>query len=186
MSFRLGLPFICLFFALSLFDGVKYPLMLVLAVLIHEGGHILAARMVKAPLTSLSVGIYGFSMAFDFTALSYGKECFVLLAGSGLGLITAGLAAGFSKSMAYFSAASVVMAVINLLPIRGLDGGEALSCILSLFFLPDRTHGIMKAVSWSAAILFWIASVWIQLRIRPNLSLLAASFYFLWRCIREP
>lgn len=181
MSFRLGLPFVCLFFALSLFDGVKYPLMLVLAVLIHELGHILAARLVKAPLSSFSCGIHGFSLAFDFTSLSFGKECFVLLSGSGLGLIAASLAMGLRDSFAYFSAVSAVMALLNLLPIRGLDGGTALSCVLGHFLLPDRSYKITKGISWCAALFFWGCAVWIQLRIHPNLSLLAASFYFLWR-----
>ncbi len=185
MSFQAGLPFVCLFFALALFDGVKYPLMLVFAVLIHEMGHILAARLVKAPITSLSVGVHGFSMAFDFTALSYGKECFVILSGSVTGLLTAAIAYGISDSLAYFSLVSAVMALLNLLPIRGLDGGEALSCILGCFFLPDRSCRICKAVSWIAAVMFWLAVIWIQLRIHPNLSLLAASFYFLWRSLSD-
>ncbi len=181
MSFHLGLPFLCLFFALSLFDGVKYPVMLVLAILIHECGHILAARLSKAPLSAFSVGLHGFSMAFDFSALSYGKECFVILAGSVLGLISAAFALGISHNLAYFSAVSAVMALLNLLPIRGLDGGEALSCILGNFFLPDRTFRICRAVSWVTSIAFWMAAVWIQLRIHANLSLLAAALYFLFR-----
>jgi membrane-associated protease RseP (regulator of RpoE activity) len=177
----LGIPFVCLFFVLSLFDGAKYPLMLVLAVLIHELGHILAARLVRAPLASFSCGLHGFSMAFDFTSLSFGKECFVLLAGSGLGLTAAALALGQRDSFAYFSAVSAALSLLNLLPIRGLDGGAALSCVLDHFLLPDRSYKIAKMISWCAALFFWLSAVWIQLRIHPNLSLLAASFYFLWR-----
>ncbi len=186
MAFQIGLPFVCLFFALALFDGVAYPLMLVLAVLIHEGGHILAARLVKAPLTSLSCGIHGFSLSFDFTSLSYPKECFILLSGSGAGLLSAAFAYGLTPAFAYFSAASAVLALVNLLPIRGLDGGEALACLLNCFLLPDRAHGVCKIVSWAAAILFWLCVLWIQLRIHPNLSLLAASFYLLWRLVKTP
>lgn len=181
MSFRFGLFFVCLFFALCLFDGVRYPLIPVLAVLIHELGHILAARLVRAPLTSFKVGLHGFSMAFDFTSLSYGKECFVLLSGSGFGLLTAALFLRTDGILACFSAVSAVMALINLLPIRGLDGGAVLFCVLDRFLLPHRSWRIAKAVSWTAAVLFWLAVVWIELRIRPNLSLLTASFYFLWR-----
>ena len=185
MSFRIGMPFICLFFALSLFDGVKYPFMLVLAVLLHEAGHILAARLVKAPLTSLKCGIQGFSLSFDFSALSYGREFFILIAGSVSGLICAAAAYGFNRNFVYFSVVSAVMAIVNLLPIRGLDGGEALACILDYFLLPEQSYRIAKAVSWIASLAFWMCVVWIQLRVHANLSLLAAALYFIWRSARD-
>ncbi len=181
MSFRMGFPFVCFFFALTLFDGVKYPFMTVLAVLVHELGHILAARLVKTPVSSLSCGIHGFSMAFDFSALSWGKECFIILSGSVAGLIAGTVLRGCGGGWAYFSEVSSVLAVLNLLPIRGLDGGAALFCVLNRFFLPHRSFAIAKTVSWVAALLFWLCAVWIQLRVQPNLSLLAASLYFLFR-----
>jgi len=184
MSFKIGLPFICLFFALSLFDGVKYPFMLVTAVIIHEMGHIAAARIVKAPISSLKCGIQGFSLEFDFSTISYIKEFFIIISGSIFGLCSAVTAYGISRDFAYFSAVSAVMSIINLLPICGLDGGEALYCILDAMLLPDRAYRISRAVSWVAAIFFWICVIWIQLRIHPNLSLLAAAMYFIWRSIR--
>ena len=177
----MGLPFVCFFFALSLFDGVKYPFMTLLAVLIHELGHILAARLVKTPISSLSCGIHGFSMTFDFSSLSWRKECFVILSGSMTGLIAASAVRGFGDGLAYFAQVSSVLSLLNLLPVRGLDGGEALFCILNRFLLPHRSDGIAKAVSWCTAVLFWLCAVWIQLRVHPNLSLLAASVYLLLR-----
>jgi len=155
--------------------------MLVLAVLIHEGGHILAARLAKAPLTAFTAGPQGFSLAFDFSALSYGRECFVLLSGSAAGLLASALAFAIDRDAAYFSAVSAVLSLVNLLPVKGLDGGAALSCVLSCFLLPDTVCRITGAVSLTAALLFWMAAVWIQLRIHVNLSLLAAALYFILR-----
>jgi len=51
--------------------------------------------------------------------------------------------------------------------------------------LPDRACAFLKVVSLITAGLFWMGAVWIQLRVHPNLSILAASFYFLWQSTKE-
>lgn len=181
MSFQISAPFICLFFAVSLFDGVKYPLMLIFAVGLHELGHILAASLVKAPCVSLRCGVQGLSLRFDFSALSHPREIFILTAGGLFGLLCAAAAYAFSPRLAYFSVVSVVLSLVNLLPVRGLDGGETLACVLDYFFLPDRAYRIEKVVSWVASLAFWVVALWIQLRVKVNLSLLAVALYFLWR-----
>ncbi len=185
MSFRLGVPFVCLLFAIALFDGVTHPFLLLAALLVHEGGHILAARLLGAPLLSFSSGVGGLSLTFDFSALSYPREMAILLSGSGMGLLTALLARLLRPDLVYFSAVSVSLALLNLLPIRGLDGGEALHCLLRCFCLPDRACRIMRAVSLLAAASFWLGVLWIQLRVRPNLSLLCAALFLLYRCTKE-
>ena len=185
MSFRLGLPFVCLLFAISLFDGVNHPFLLLLALLLHEAGHILTARLVGAPLLTFSAGLCGLSLSFDFSALSYPREMAVLLSGSGMGLFCALLSHLFRPESYYFPAVSASLAIVNLLPIRGLDGGEALHCLFRCFLLPDPACRIMKGISFLAAAAFWLATLWIALRIRPNLSLLAAATCLLFRCTKE-
>ncbi len=155
-------------------------LIIILAVFLHEAGHILAAKLFEIRINSLSLNPIGASLSFDFSSVGYLREGAVHIAGPLFGLLCAASAYIFFGSAAYrFLGISAVLSAVNLLPIIGLDGGALLKCILSLFFMPDSASVACRAVSHIFLIILWAGVLWIELRVGANLSLLAFVLFFI-------
>ena len=148
--------------------------LLLAAVLIHELGHIAAARLFGIPLVSFGIKTVGLSLAFDFSEAGYLCEAAVHSGGAAAGIISALLAVCLPLSFAkIYAGASLALALVNLLPIRSFDGGAILAAVLSEFFLPDTVWRITKAVSSLTVLLLWTAVLWIEMRVTANPGLLA-------------
>jgi len=148
------------------------------AALLHELGHILCARLLNIPLNGCSVRPCGALLTFDFSRTSYGREACVHLAGAGMGLLTAALSLGiFGKNAVFFAGVSVVLAAVNLLPVRGFDGGGVLHSLLSAVLSPETADGICRAVSLTVTLLLWTAVLWVELRVRADIAMLCFVLY---------
>ena len=144
-----------------------------IAVFVHEAGHILTARILGIPVLAFRPTGSGAVMTFDFTGTTYLREALVHLAGSVFGLLTAVLARGLLGARAnLFLGITAVLSFVNLLPIAGLDGGGVLRCVLSCLFQPERTEKICRIVSLSALLLLWTAVLRAEMRTAANFSLL--------------
>ncbi len=152
----------------------------VLAVILHEAGHILVAKLFGIRVNSLSLNPIGASLSFDFSSVGYIREGLVHLAGPLFGILCAASTyIFFGSTMHYFFGISTVLSAVNLLPITGFDGGALLKCILSLFFTPDSVSGTCRVVSYIFLIILWAGVLWIELRVGANLSLLAFVLFFM-------
>ena len=100
------------------------------ALVIHELGHLLAAKILGIPLVRFRLNPMGGVMTFDFSRSAYEREAAVHFSGPAAGLIS-GVIGWRILQDPFFTGISVVLACVNLLPIRGLDGGGILRCVLS-------------------------------------------------------
>lgn len=161
------------------------PFVFAAALLIHEAGHFLAAKLVGARVLSVKGAPLGILIKYDMLSVSPIKESIVCFAGSLCGILGAVLALLLNLTRYSFGVdfvlTSATLSFINLMPIKGLDGGEIFTCILESFTLPDKAHRISRAVSGSISIIFWIITMRIQLRHGINISMLIMSVYFLFR-----
>lgn len=158
-------------------------LLLLTAAVLHELGHILCASLLKIPFSGLSMRPCGAVMTFDFSGASYGREMCVHLAGPGTGILSAVCALlAFGEKAAYFAGLSVWLAVLNLLPVQGFDGGGVLACLMSMFLPPAQGFRICRAVSFVTVLLLWTAVLWIELRVRAELTLLLFILYIVISC----
>lgn len=152
--------------------------LLLAAVLLHETGHILCAVLLNIPFSGLAVRPCGAVMTFDFSGTTYLREMCVHLAGPGTGILSAVCALlAFGNTASYFAGLSVWLAVLNLLPVQGFDGGGVLSCLLSLFLPAETAYRVCRAVSVVTLFLLWTAVLWIELRVRAVLTLLLFILY---------
>ncbi len=85
----------------------------------------------------------------------------------------------FGERAEYFSGISVVLAVVNLLPVRGFDGGGVLHCLLSAVFPPEWSDKICRRVSLLMTLLLWTAVLWVELRVRADVYLLCFVLYIM-------
>ena len=163
------------------------PFVFASALLVHEIGHLLAAKAVGAKILSVKPSFLGLIIKYDLLSVSPIRESIVCISGSVLGIMSA-IAVILSDLAKYefgidYILISSTLSFMNLLPIIGLDGGEILLCILESFTLPDMAYKISKSISGSITIVFWAITIRIQMRHGINLSMLLVSVYLLYRSL---
>ncbi len=125
------------------------------AVLLHEAGHLAAARVLGIPFRRGVGRIGGLRLVFDFSRVGYWRELAVHAAGPLTGILGAVLAAQF-PGLTVFGGFSFVLAAVNLLPCKGLDGGGILRCLLRLTPFGLSADGIAGVVSRLVRAAFWL------------------------------
>ena len=118
---------------LPLFD----LLLLLSAILLHEGGHLLAFYVLGEPLPTLSAALAGLSLD-PHRPLSYRHELVIAVAGplANLALFAILLVSGRTELLP-LAAVQLLAALSNLLPLGRSDGARILLCAASLL-LPLR------------------------------------------------
>ena len=167
------------FFAgLLLFDTTGFFCMMLLAILVHEGGHLLAARWLKLPRQGFSLDFTGARIEIAGRVISYGEEWLLAAAGPFCGLLFSALGAAFwryTQYAAWFSCASLLLSLFNLLPIRGFDGGRMLACTLAPCLGEGITARVMRLCSFFSLFLIWATAIYFLLRAGDGISLLFFS-----------
>jgi len=95
----------------------------VLAMLLHEAGHLVTSLMVGVKVKSVGLCLKGMYVVRD--AGSPAKNLLISLAGP---LTNVALLLLFWHISSTFTAANMCLAICNLLPIQGSDGDRALTC----------------------------------------------------------
>ncbi len=148
------------------------------AALLHECGHLTAARLLGIPPKSLRIDFLGARIDVSGCMLSYGAEWLLCAAGPLASLLLAACASvfwGICPPAVTFSCASLVLGILNLLPIRSFDGGRMLECALSHFTTPRICSRVMSLTSFLFLFLLWATAVYFLLRAADGLSLLCFS-----------
>lgn len=150
-----------------------------LASVLHEAGHIVAAKLCKIPMTELKLGIFGAALTPAQTLLSYKKEIILSLAGPLVNLLCALPLTVLIKEpdgfCQLFLTASLFLGFLNLLPITDFDGGRILYCLLSYKFSPDTAQKAVKTLSFLLVFTLWSLSVYLLIKLTSSLSLFIFS-----------
>lgn len=125
----------------------------------HELGHYFAACLYHAPPTRIVIYPFGADMELPVGLRSYKSDVFIALAGPFFNLIL--LFLGITLSLGeFFCACNLALAFINLMPVRGLDGGTVLTNILLSFLLPKTAERIVSGVTFTILFLLYLFSVY--------------------------
>ncbi len=165
-------------------DRTGIGLITVLAALLHEVGHLFAARLLGIRAESMRLGFLGMRIDVGERLLSYSEEWLLCAAGPLVSLVLSAVAAplwGVWASARLFSCASLVLGILNLLPIRSFDGGRMLECFLLSVVGTRATQRIMAACSFLFLFLLWATAVYFLLRVGDGLSLFCFSLSLLFR-----
>lgn len=123
----------------------------------HELSHIIVLSLLKKPPRSLSIVFSGARL--EVPPLSYIEEGIAAAAGP-LGSLLLGLL----PLMPTISFYSLVLGIVNLLPLKGLDGWRILKATLHLCIPPEMAQIVLNALSISVSVLLFILSVLAALR----------------------
>ena len=178
---KLGVSFFSLLILLSLILTRSYlSLAALVAAALHECGHILAAKLCRIPLVQMKLGIFGATLQTDRSLCSYGKEIILSAAGPLTNLLCFALcciANAKSETAELFALASLVLAILNLLPISELDGGRIVYCTLASSFSVECAKRVVDALSFAIIFSLWALSVYLILRLGASLSLFVFSCF---------
>ena len=169
--------------ALSVFFLFRFAppyraVLLLLALLAHEGGHFAALFLVGAGASGIRPVSGGFRILCP-TGLSYRAECLVSLAGPAANLIPGLLFCLFEARCAYAVEAGRIFVgtgLSNLIPISDHDGGRALLSCLSPLVGDARAAKVASALSFFSLFLSLTVSL-------AMLYVFGAGFYFSVFCL---
>lgn len=141
------------------------------AMALHEAGHLIALYATGGGMCGVRFRLAGMEMLRAPGLRSYLSDAAVSLCGPACSLIGAlGLLCPTPR-MQTFAAASLLLGLLNILPIRTLDGGEALYALLCRRTGPERAARTARRVSFLFVIPLWMLAVWIMLMTGGNFSL---------------
>ncbi len=167
---RLRLPIytVIFFWFLLASGGGLFLLVGLICAMIHEVGHIAAAKICRAEVLSLTVYPCGADMRLGGGVRGYLSEAFISGGGAMANVFTAIIlliVGGFvaSEVVSYAVFCSMSLAFLNLIPIRGLDGGNILKYMLLMRLDGKTVDGVLCFISWGMLFFLWIAAAYILL-----------------------
>ena len=162
-------------------------LQMMIAVIIHELGHLISARVLKIPIKSFTLMPLGARME-SAREISYTEEMIFSFSGPALGFLAGAISLALSKAFgnepSLFSLAliSFALSIFNLIPIGSLDGGRVLKCALFLLFKPSKASLLIRLVSFVCLFCIWLFSAYTLLKISSGLSMLVFCSVFFIKC----
>ena len=158
-----------------------------LAAIFHEMGHWIAAWGWSVPVRTLRLDLCGARMELGGLT-GYAAELAVAAGGPLVSLLAAALSwpvGTWWEGAQFFSLVSLGLGLLNLLPVRGLDGGRMLACALSLAVGERASEIILRLTTGLFLGGLWLLSVYALLRVGETLTLFTFTLCLLYRLL-EP
>lgn len=130
VRWRVSFVFLLAMAVFLLLDSGGFAVAFLGAAVLHEAGHLAAMSILGAPVRLVELRASGMGIVRG-GKLGYGQELVILAAGAATNLVAALilLLEGSSGSQ-HFSAANAAVAIFQLLPLGGLDGGSILELLM--------------------------------------------------------
>ena len=151
--------FLLLAACLIYLDGIRFFAQVMLVCVLHEVGHLAAALGVGSRVRRLRLTVAGAEMILDpKKQLSYIQDAILALSGPVWNLAVAWFAARAGADM--LAGLNLCFGLLNLLPVRPLDGGRIMFGLLSLLdsefaekvsaLLSILISGFLLGLGWAA------------------------------------
>lgn len=165
--------FFALLCAAAFLDRSGVMLWGLLAALLHECGH-LAVMLLIPGHSPREINVTPFGMRIENSPLAEfaGGNNLVLFAGSGVNFICTAVTFGFLPE---FAAVSFVLGVLNLLPVKGMDGGGILLRLLERRMRESSALIMSDIISWVTLCILAACGIYILAVTRYNFTLLCAA-----------
>ena len=170
---------------LSFFFSNDHSLLIIMiSAVLHELGHLGCALIRGVSVTEIKINAIGARIALG-GIYSYTDEMIISVFGPLVNIITGFIALslthlfGHISELYLFFASSVTLAIINLLPIRTLDGGRILSTFLLKKLEISVSNTILSVSSFVVLFSIWTVSVYLLLKLQSiSMFMFAISIFF--------
>ncbi len=175
MQIRITPGAIIFFFAMAL-TGAKSFLATALCVLVHECAHLAAAKVLHVRIRALELDIGGAQIKTAGLFPSYRTEWLVAAAGPASSLLLAIFLSPVPSDFAQNALlTSLSLALFNLLPIEGFDGGRMLYATGAPLFGEVATRRTLYVTTYLALLFLFSVASCLLLRYGRNATLIALS-----------
>ncbi len=183
MKIHIEPSFIITLATLFVTNEAKFVLFMLFSALVHEAGHIAVLRIFGVRAKALVLGLFGGTLVLEKKLISYPKEALTAFAGPAVNLLFTViffvcLRHGFSADLFFLMLSNAFYGIFNLLPISNLDGGAAMTALLSTkkeLYDAERT---VHAVSRITLFLLAVFSLYLISVSAFNISLFVVTLLF--------
>lgn len=170
---RISLLFPALLTVLLFYQPEGLTVTCLLASLMHEVGHLLAMLWWRVPPKECVLGMFGLRMRLGEHLSEYGRNIGVALAGPAVNGISAALL--WRWGVPQSAMVHLILAVLNLMPVAVLDGGEVLRNLLCLCGRHSSADRVVR--TFSLMVLIPISLFGLHLLLKGNPTLLIVAVY---------
>lgn len=172
----LRIPIFSLLCLISFFiiEPTPYLLVILSAILCHEAGHLILMRIFSVEIASVTLLPLGIDIRPKTRLVSYRDQALISLGGAAVNIILFLL---LRHSFPFLAYTNILYAIFNLLPIEGLDGGEALFSLLSCICDRIYCERVLRVTSVAFCIILWLAGIYILFILNGNISVFALSAF---------
>ena len=147
------------------------------AIIIHESAHLLAIKILKINCDSVELMYSTLRINSDINTDNK-KSLAVILSGPMINFLLSPLALAENEYIKYLGISSLIVGVFNIIPAKGLDGGDALYHFLRALKIKNLNFVYSLISYFSIGIIIFLGGVLI-LFMRSNPSLLIVGVYLL-------
>lgn len=148
----------------------------------HELGHWAVIRLTGGRIAQLRLSAAGAELRLSALGRqSRAGRCLSALAGPGVNLLLALLCSRLGDEWGYtFGGLNLALGCFNLLPVRQMDGGQALACLLG-----ERWVAVSEGVSMATVAVLAVAGAAAFWRTGSNFTLLLTAAWLLFSLFQE-
>lgn len=155
----------------------SYAFAVLSSVILHECGHLIVAMLYHKAPRAIKLMPMGISIELA-PASSYTEEILTCMAGPLMNLFYLFASSFFPSTLApCVYRISLLLCLLNLLPLEGFDGGRILSALCSLFFSERVAMELIQITTALCLSVLWVLSLYIFFYSGVNMTLLIFSAY---------
>ncbi len=184
-SFRISFSFIAFVVLMMLLCDEKIVFISLCSSVFHETGHMLFIYFVGDKPKAVELTLFGMRIdRTDHSIFSYKKEALIAAGGIIFNLIFALCCyiiflTTKNKILFILAVVNIVIASINSVPVRILDAGRIIRCLLLSRFDNEKSETIVDYISYISVILLSAVTLIYCIFVNINFSLIAVTIYIL-------
>ena len=188
---KIKIHIICLFLLL-LFASINFSVYMIIlfsCVFIHEMGHILFIKLSRLHILSIEILPFGINILTDKNRLTaYKTDMIIALSGPCVNIICSAFILAIIKIIGYDSVlffaflTNILYAIINLFPVKNLDGGRVLENLLKII-IPENlalSYAIFSIISAVSLGILSIFALFILMVTGYNFTLILLCCYLFY------
>ena len=167
IKIKISFTFFALILLLIIFQKTEYLIISLTSAIFHEAGHLLALMYFKTEILEFKISIFGANIKTNVrNQINYFKDIFISFSGPLVNLIISVFSCifyniCFKKVFFDIYIVNLVLALFNLLPFHGFDGGKILQIILKQKFSDLAAEKAVTLIS----ILILIPFIWFSFKV---------------------